>query len=104
MNGIKVGFDFDNTLSNKSLVRIKAYNFAISGFEVFIITKRPPEYSDEVYAVANQLRIPQSNIFFTSNGIKSPYIVKLGITQFYDDCPENKIEIEANSSCTVNLV
>lgn len=106
MSNIKhVGFDFDDTLT-KPLIQMRAYGFVLDGYEVYVITKRPntPEYAPEVYALAKSLKIKQENVYFTSNGIKSPYIKNLDISLFYDDDPENKLEIESNTDCKVILV
>lgn len=107
---LNVGYDYDGVLSDKILMRMMAQFDLINGSNVYIITKRSPDINDlqhgaqPVLDMAQKLGIPSENVNFTNNGPKSPIINQYGITVFYDDQLENRLEIESNTNCKVIIV
>lgn len=88
-----VSFDFDSTLSLKS-VQDYAESLINKGFEVWIITSRVPDGSDpkwkirgmwvpidnsDLFEVSDRLGIKREHIVFTSHELKSEKINELGI-------------------------
>lgn len=81
--GEKISFDFDDTLTTQ-----RGYDMAKklieSGANVYIISARKD--NSEMLKVADELRIPKSNIFATgSNNAKVEKIKELGIKTHYDN-------------------
>lgn len=88
-----VSFDFDSTLSLKS-VQDYAESLINKGFEVWIITSRLPDGHDpkykmhgmwvpidnsDLFEVSDRLGIKREHIVFTSHELKSEKINELGI-------------------------
>ena len=80
-----VSFDWDGTLSKKSIQEI-ARNEVADGENVFIITARN-EVADEIKKVADEIGIPSKNIYAVgSNKNKIKKIKELGIdTHYYNN-------------------
>lgn len=102
----KIGYDYHGVLDVQYWMQVKAYADAHrSNTEVYIITKGSKKIDGKaIYKLAYMLDIPDENIYFTDGEPKSPIINELGIEWYYDDKPENKEEIEANSNCKVYIV
>lgn len=86
----KVSFDFDDTLSTARGQEIAKRNI-LQGKQVYIITRRNEYNSSEVYRMAERLRIPKSQVFFTNGQYKWMTIKRLEIGTHYDN---NQTEID----------
>jgi hypothetical protein len=86
----KVSFDFDDTLSTARGQEIAKRNIR-EGKQVYIITRQNEYFASEVYRMAERLRIPKSQIFFTNGQYKWMTIKRLGIGTHYDN---NQKEID----------
>jgi len=86
----KISFDFDDTLSTARGQEIAKRNI-LQGKQVYIITRRNEYNSSEVYRMAERLRIPKSQVFFTNGQYKWMTIKRLGIGTHYDN---NQREID----------
>ena len=100
---MKVSFDFDKTLEKKNIQQIALTHIQESD-EVFIITRRCPEESAEVIAVATKLGIQQDHIYFTCGEWKWRTIRDLGIEIHYDDKLIEILLIERNTNTKAILV
>lgn len=97
----KVSFDFDDTLDTargKELAKQKQDD----GKQVYIITRRQETASEEVYAVADELSIPHSRVYFTNGAMKWETIKRLGIETHYDN-NQNEIDLINENTDTVGL-
>jgi hypothetical protein len=86
----KISFDFDDTLSTARGQEIAKRNI-LQGKQVYIITRRNEYNSSEVYRMAERLRIPKLQVFFTNGQYKWMTIKRLGIGTHYDN---NQTEID----------
>jgi len=86
----KVSFDFDGVLSTRKGQEL-ARQKKLEGKQVYIITRRQQSASAEVYKVADELRIPRSNVYFTNGKMKWEKISVLNIGTHYDN---NQQEID----------
>lgn len=78
----KISFDFDSTLSHKHVQKF-AQKLIDLGYEVHIVTSRwedPKQYSgnrlnihDDLFRVANRLKIPKEHIHFTNMEWKADF-------------------------------
>lgn len=71
---MNVSFDFDGTLTKKSVQDFARY-CKDQGLNVWIVTSRYPVEGmcQSLFAVAVALNIPHSQIIFTSGGLKKDY-------------------------------
>jgi hypothetical protein len=94
----KVSFDFDSTLDRTEIQRF-ARELIATGHEVYIITSRKddehaasPGWNDDVYLVAEELRIPKDHIVFTNMVDKFEFMLMrddlIDIKFHLDDDPE----------------
>lgn len=104
---MKISFDFDFTLSEKTIQDI-AESYIKMGNDVYITTTRfrwsqDDDYKNkDLYSIARKLNIDQSKIRFTNGDAKYKYLEDFDI--HYDD---DLIEIELireNISCKTILV
>lgn len=98
------GFDFDGVLDYNQIAQLLARSLVLNQNPPFVITKRSPDISDEVYSTTDSLGIPRENVYFTSNQSKSPLINQLNINLFYDDDPDNIRDITTNTHAKAVLV
>lgn len=91
MFGNDVSIDFDDTLSTKDGQEM-AKRLIDEGVNLFIITRRQKDDSEEVYKIAEDIGIPKENIYFTNGKLKWETIKKLGITKHIDN---NSDELDA---------
>lgn len=77
----RISFDFDQTLSNKS-VQDFTEMILVGNYELFVITKRfhyPQKHisnaNNDIRLVCAKLRIPWENVIFTNNISKASFIV-----------------------------
>jgi len=73
---MKVSFDYDETLT-QSEVQDFARECMEMGYEVWIVTSRKPdrkEGNDDLYALADDLDIPNEQIVFTARSPKRDYL------------------------------
>lgn len=94
--GQVVSFDFDKTLDKPHMMRMAKLHQKF-GDIVHIVTSRRDKIFDnemnfigyientDLHEVAEKLRIPKSNIHFTSHNLKLPTLLKIGSTIHYDD-------------------
>lgn len=79
----KVSFDFDDTLTKKS-IQAKAKQLISKGVTVYVISAR--HEVGNMYDITDSLGIPRSRVFATgSNKAKVLKIKSLGITKHYDN-------------------
>lgn len=75
---MNVSFDFDGTLSKKSVQDFAKYCMD-QGLNVWIVTSRAKslimDYNSDLFKVANALKIPFERIIFTQGGLKSDYFL-----------------------------
>lgn len=84
---MKVGFDFDDTLTTRSGTNIAQHRKA-KGDTLHIVSARN-EVSDDMKRKAELLGIPLSNIHATgSNKAKVEEVISLGLEVFYDNNPD----------------
>lgn len=73
---MNVSFDFDGTLSKKSVQNFARYCID-QGLIVWVVTSRYPItgtiYNRDLFEIAHQLSIPRERIVFTSSGLKKDY-------------------------------
>lgn len=73
---MNVSFDFDGTLSKKSVQDFARYCMD-QGLTCWIVTSRAKslimDYNSDLYKVAEELSIPFERIIFTQGGLKSDY-------------------------------
>jgi len=100
---MKVSFDFDGTLE-RPIIQQMAKKHINAGDEVFIITRRCPEDSDDVYSVASKLGIPNDKCLFTCKEWKWRTIGDLGIDLHYEDKLIEAVLIERNTKTKVKIV
>ena len=81
---IRVGFDFDNTLSLLRGQELAKEELA-KGNQVFIITGKDKSKSKRVYKVAQKLGIPTSNVHFTLKNKIADTIKGLKLDMWYDN-------------------
>jgi hypothetical protein len=93
---IKVGFDFDNTLSLIRGQELSKEELA-KGNEVYIITSKDKHKSKNVYRVAAKLGIPTSNVRFTYKDRIVDAVKGLGLSKWYDNDQTQLDFIKANS-------
>jgi hypothetical protein len=94
----KISFDFDDTLSTARGQEIAKRNI-LQGKQVYIITRRNEYNSSEVYRMAERLRIPKSQVFFTNGQYKWMTIKRLGIGTHYDNNDLEISLIKINTDC-----
>lgn len=79
---LKIGFDFDGTLSTKKGQQLYMNTLG----DKYIITARHPNDSLEVFKVTDSLIIPRSKVIFTSsNANKIKKVKELRINKFFDN-------------------
>ena len=100
---MNVSFDFDGTLSNKKGRELLAAEIA-NGNTIFIITRRRKSFSESVYAVAKEFKIPRSRVIFTDGEMKWHSILKYKIDLHYDNNPDELKLIRDNTSAKTKLV
>lgn len=100
---MKISFDFDGTLENKTAQKLAALLISM-GFEIWIVTTRwddtystnvldEPTRNDDLYEVAKALGIPNSNIVFTNMTWKVDYFMNNKDFLFHVD--DNLTEVKA---------
>jgi hypothetical protein len=88
---MKVGFDFDDTLTTEKGMRVARFRNNANN-ELYIISARHQVGSD-MLDKAKELGIPSTHVFATgSNKAKVEKVVSLGLNIFYDN---NKDVIES---------
>lgn len=81
---MKVGFDFDDTLTTKTGTNVAKY-MKMKGDALYIVSARH-EVSDEMKHKAESIGIPLNNIYATgSNKAKVEEVIRLGLEVFYDN-------------------
>lgn len=96
MKPIKISFDFDSTLSRKTIQQFAKYLIE-NGIEVWICTSRfsngldeeGKNWNEDLFMVADQLKIPKERIIFTEWQDKYLFIKdKNFLIHLDDDCVE----------------
>jgi hypothetical protein len=88
---MKVGFDFDDTLTTEKGMRVARFRNNPNN-ELYIVSARH-EVGNDMLAKAKELGINPSHVFATgSNKAKVEKVISLGLNMFYDN---NKDVIEA---------
>jgi len=88
---MKVGFDFDDTLTTEKGMRVARFRNNPNN-ELYIVSARH-EVGSDMLEKAKELGISPSNVFATgSNKAKVEKVLSLGLNMFYDN---NKDVIEA---------
>ncbi len=99
----RIAFDYDGTLS-KPLYQLITHYLKTLGKNIFIITKRNEDTSNEVYMITDAIRIPREQVIFTDNHDKGQYILQNDIQAFYDDDANNLLEINNTApDCETHL-
>lgn len=98
----KISFDFDDTLSTAKGQAL-AKRFIDEGMIVYIVTARNRTQSVYVYAVADELGIPHSRVYFTAGADKWHVIKRLGIGIHYDNNAEQVRLINENTDAEGRL-
>ena len=97
----KVSFDFDGTLTQKS-VQETAKRMLEAGDDVYIITRRRPD--KQVKQMALDLGIKLSNVVFTNGHPKWSYLETYEIDEHYDNSIDEIKEIDDNTDVKTYLV
>ena len=103
MDFSKISFDFDDTLTKKSIQEL-ASNLIEDGNDVYIITRRQEKDSKAVYEVADELGIPHSKVYFTNGELKWKKVKELGIDKHYDNNKNELDKIKENTDTNVELI
>jgi soluble P-type ATPase len=83
----KVGFDYDDTLTQGNVQEIVKRLITAGGTTVYIVSAIDTEIG--MYSLANKLGIPNHRIYATgSNEAKVAKVKELGLTKFYDNNPD----------------
>ena len=105
MTKMKVSFDFDGTLSKFGIQEF-AKDLIAKGIQVWIVTSRPPDVltdpilNDDLFALADELGIPEKRVVFTAYKDKADYFLEHPNFVFHLD--DDWIEIEIiNKKCKV---
>lgn len=99
MGGMNVSFDFDGTLTKRS-VQDFARHCKVQGLNVWIVTSRHKlgisnRYNSDLLKVCQELNIPESNVIFTCGVMKKDYFRQFPDFAFHlDDCWIELHEIE----------
>lgn len=84
---VKVGFDYDDTLTKYKVRELVKKLITAGGTEVYIVSARSSSF--ELYRIAQELGIPTYRVFFTgSNEKKIEKVKQLGLDRFFDNNPE----------------
>ena len=90
MENLKIGFDFDGTISEKPM-QLLATKYLKLGAEVHIVTSRATEMhgghklpNDDLFQLADFIGIKRENITFTSYEDKYTFVKDFDV--FYDNC------------------
>ena len=81
---MKIGFDFDLTLSRLDIQEI-AKKALSDGHDVYVVTRRYSNELGPVYLVAKKVGIKKDNIFSTEGAFKYMTVALLDLDLFYDD-------------------
>ena len=88
---MNIALDFDGTYTEAPWLWNKFIDDAyLQGHEVYLVTCRPPDESDEVYEMLGE-HLPARNFFFTSGRARQDYLLnaeKLKIDVWIDNEPE----------------
>ena len=91
MKSLNIALDFDGTYTASPLLWNKFIDHAyLLGHEVYLVTCRPPDESDEVYEALGE-HLPARNFFFTAGVNKQDYVLNaegLKIDIWIDNEPE----------------
>jgi uncharacterized HAD superfamily protein len=104
---LKVSFDFDCTLGEDIIQKVaKSFLANPDLYTVYIVTARNQgaAYNRDLYGVAERLKIPLTNIFFTEGAWKYKKIQELNIDIHFDDVPEECHHITKNTACLALLL
>lgn len=93
----RISFDFDGVLST-AIGRKLAESKKAADVELWIVTARPVDWNDRVFAVADELDIPHTRIIFTGGRDKWPFIERYNIAVHYDNNPEQIAKIKKNTT------
>ena len=91
----KVSIDYDGTLSTPQGEEL-AKELIAEGNDVYIVTRRNELEGEPVIAKAKELRIPQTNVFFTNGEPKWQVLKSIGVTKHYDNDPSELASIKKN--------
>ena len=83
-NENRVSFDFDDVLDTPE-GQMRAKRYVDAGYNVYIITRRQKNMSDEVYKIADKVGIPRNNIYFTGGALKYDTVRRLKIKTHFDN-------------------
>ena len=83
-NENRVSFDFDDVLDTPE-GQMRAKRYVDAGYNVYIITRRQKNMSDEVYKIADKVGIPRNNIYFTGGALKYDTVRRLKIAKHFDN-------------------
>jgi hypothetical protein len=83
-NENRVSFDFDDVLDTPE-GQMRAKRYVNAGYNVYIITRRQKNMSDEVYKIADKLGIARNNIYFTGGALKYDTVRRLKIAKHFDN-------------------
>lgn len=84
---VKIGFDYDDTLTKYKIRDLVKELIKAGGTEVYIVSARSQSF--ELYRIAQMLGIPQYRVFMMgSNEKKIEKIKELGLEKFFDNNPD----------------
>jgi uncharacterized HAD superfamily protein len=98
----RISLDFDGVLSTP-IGRKLAESLKAPDVELWIVTARPVDWNDRVFAIADELKIPHSRIIFTGGRDKWPFIERYHIAVHYDNNPEQIAKIKKNTSADAKI-
>jgi uncharacterized HAD superfamily protein len=93
----RISFDFDGVLSTAAGRKL-AESKKGPDVELWIVTARPVDWNDRVFAVADELKIPHTRIIFTGGRDKWSFIERYNIAVHYDNNPEQIAKIKEKTS------
>jgi hypothetical protein len=84
---MRVSFDFDDTLTTANGQQMAQRHITL-GDDVFIVTARQQSNGASVYEMAQKLRIPRENVYFTGGRDKWQTLKRLRIEKHYENNQE----------------
>jgi hypothetical protein len=84
---IRVSFDFDDTLTTANGQQLAQRHVSL-GDDVYIVTARQQSNGASVYEMAQKLRIPKQNVYFTGGRDKWQMLKRLRIDKHYENNQE----------------
>jgi hydroxymethylpyrimidine pyrophosphatase-like HAD family hydrolase len=93
---IRVTFDYDDTLTEEN-VRQYASELKERGFDVWVVTARTSNFSQDVYSDTDELGIARNHVIFTEGEYKQDFIREIAPIFHVDDDHIETVLIRAST-------